>query len=75
MPGLTVRCISAAAAASAAALLFAATGSANPGGPCKDVPFAGVCTPLSESPTPPLQPNSGDVFLPDTTSGIHVVVN
>jgi|RhiMethySRZTD1v2_1073278.scaffolds.fasta_scaffold4295381_1 hypothetical protein len=73
MPGLTVRCTSAAAAASAAALLFAATGSANPGGPCLDVPFVGVCTPLSESPTPPPQPNAGDVFLPDTTSGIHLV--
>jgi hypothetical protein len=72
MPRLTIRCVFAATAATAAALVLAATGSANPGGPCEEVPFVGVCTPLSEQPSPPQQ-SSGDVFLPDTTSGIHVV--
>jgi hypothetical protein len=44
-----------------------------PIGPCADVPFVGVCVPASEQPTPPQQSSGETAFIPDGTSGIHVV--
>jgi hypothetical protein len=46
---------------------------AAPIGPCADVPFVGVCVPASEQPTPPQQSSGETAFIPDGTSGIHVV--
>jgi hypothetical protein len=46
---------------------------AAPIGPCADVPFVGVCVPASEQPTPPQQSSGETAFVPDSTSGIHVV--
>lgn len=46
---------------------------AAPIGPCADVPFVGVCVPASEQPTPPQQSSGETAFIPDSTSGIHVV--
>ena len=54
MLGLKVRAVLVAIAIVAAALSSAATASARPHGPCRDVPFVGVCTPWrgSQSPSP-----------------------
>jgi len=46
---------------------------ATPIGPCADVPFVGVCVPASEQPTPPQQSSGETAFIPDSTSGFHVV--
>lgn len=54
MLGVTVRSILVAIAIVVAALSSAAAAPARPQGPCKDVPFAGVCTPWrgSQGPSP-----------------------
>ncbi|WP_133259115.1 hypothetical protein [Mycolicibacterium sp. GF69] len=60
---MTVRFILAAIAIVVVALSSAATAPARPQGPCKDVPFAGVCTPWRDSQSP--SPNSRfDLSLP-----------
>lgn len=63
MLSLTIRYLIVVIAVVAAALGSAATAPARPHGPCKDVPFAGVCTPWRGSQTP--NPNSRfDLSLP-----------
>ncbi|WP_156744479.1 hypothetical protein [Mycobacterium sp. E740] len=54
MLGLTIRYLIAAMIVAAAALGTAATAPARPQGPCRDVPFVGVCTPWrgSQAPSP-----------------------
>ena len=62
-----------AAIASAAVLYGPAAAQAAPIGPCAEVPYVGVCVPPSQQQPPP-QPSLGEnSFIPDTTSGIHVV--
>ncbi|HKH51396.1 MAG TPA: hypothetical protein VKA77_06320 [Mycobacterium sp.] len=64
----------AAIAGATATLGLAAVVHATPVGPCADVPYVGVCVPISEQPSPPTQHNLGEVFLPsDTGSGIQTV--
>lgn len=62
MRGLTIR------AALGAAVITAAMGSAGvaaaaPSGPCRDVPYVGVCERLTEQPRTPKQ-SMGEVILP-----------
>jgi hypothetical protein len=74
MPGLkfVTRCALALACA-AIPLGLAPVVGATPDGPCADVPFVGVCVPLSEQPSPSQQSSGETAFIPDATSGIHVV--
>jgi hypothetical protein len=46
---------------------------AAPIGPCAEVPYIGVCVPASGQPTPPQQSTGETAFIPDTSSGVHVV--
>ena len=70
---LIIRALAAIASATVAFGL-AAPAPAAPVGPCADVPFVGVCVPISEQPSPPTQQNLGEVVLPpDTSSGVQVV--
>src|SRR5262249_49497199 len=63
-----------AATASATAFCLPAAAHADPVGPCAEVPFVGVCVPISQQPYPPIQQNREDVVLPPHTgSDIHVV--
>ena len=62
-----------AAIASATVLYGPATAHADPIGPCADVPYVGVCVPPSQQSPPPQQSLGENSFIPDTTSGIHVV--
>jgi hypothetical protein len=76
MPGprWTVSAALAAIASATAALTLSAAAHATPVGPCADVPFVGVCVPISEQPSPPTQHNLGEVALPpDTSSGVQVI--
>ena len=61
------------AVASATTLAMPAAATAVPIGPCADVPYVGVCVPPSEQPAPPQQSLGENAFLPDSSSGIHVV--
>jgi hypothetical protein len=64
----------AAIASATVALCLAAVAHAAPVGPCADVPFVGVCVPISEQPSPPTQHNLGEVVIPpNTSSGIPVI--
>jgi hypothetical protein len=62
-----------AAIASATVPYGPATAHADPIGPCAEVPYMGVCVPPSPQPTPPQQSLGENSFIPDITSGIHVV--
>jgi hypothetical protein len=63
-----------AAIASAAVLCGAAAAHAAPIGPCAEVPYVGVCVPRSGEPTTPPQQSLGEnAFIPDNSSGIHLV--
>ena len=62
-----------AAIAGATVLYGPATAHADPIGPCADVPYVGVCVPPSQQPTPPQQSHDENSFIPEITSGIHVV--
>jgi hypothetical protein len=79
MPALRItRRIALAAAASATvALGLANAAAAAPVGPCADVPYVGVCVPVSEQPSPPSQQSMGEVIVaPDNGTGIGInVVN
>ncbi|HKP42810.1 hypothetical protein [Mycobacterium sp.] len=47
---------------------------ATPVAPCADVPYVGVCVPVSEQPTPPTQQSLGEVAVPsDGGSGVNFV--
>jgi hypothetical protein len=77
MPGLrtTIRIALAAAASATVALGVATVAAAAPVGPCADVPYVGVCVPVSEQPSQPSQQSLGEVVVaPDasTGSGINV---
>lgn len=50
---------------------LATTAGATPQGPCADVPYVGVCIPVSEQLSPPTQHNLGEVTLPPDTSSGH----
>jgi hypothetical protein len=63
----------AAIASATAALTLSATAPAVPVGPCAEVPYVGVCVPPSGQPSPPQQSSGESAFIPDTSSGIHVV--
>jgi hypothetical protein len=63
----------AAIAGATVAVGLSATAPAAPIGPCAEVPFVGVCVPASEQPTPPQQSSGETAFIPDTTTGFHVV--
>jgi hypothetical protein len=66
---LMIRALAATAGATAT-LAFTAAVHATPTGPCADVPYVGVCVPISEQPSPPTQHSYGEVVLaPDTSSG------
>ena len=70
---LMIRALVAIASATVA-LGLAAPAPAAPVGPCADVPFVGVCVPISEQPSPPTQQNLGEVVLPPNTSnGVQAV--
>jgi len=70
---LVIRALAAIAGATAALGLAAAV-HASPAGPCADVPYVGVCVPISEQPSSPTQHNLGEVVLPpDTSSGTQIV--
>jgi hypothetical protein len=76
MPGprWTVSAALAAIASATVAVGLTPTAHAVPVGPCEDVPFVGVCVPISEQPSPPTQSNFGEVALPpDTSSGIQTI--
>ena len=62
-----------AAIAGATTLAMPAVVTAVPIGPCADVPYVGVCVPPSEQPAPPQQSLGENAFVPDSSSGIHVV--
>jgi hypothetical protein len=47
---------------------------AAPVGPCVEVPYVGVCVPVSEQPAPPPQQSLGEVAVPSNGgSGINFV--
>ncbi|MGV0794419.1 hypothetical protein [Mycolicibacterium sp. XJ1819] len=72
----TTRSALAAIAIAVAALGSAAVATAAPAGPCRDVPYVGVCEPLrGDSRTPSQQQSMGDVILPGSNSagGVHGV--
>ena len=70
---LIIRALAAIASATVA-LGLAAPALATPVGPCADVPFVGVCVPISEQPSPPTQHNLGEVVIPPNTSnGVQAV--
>lgn len=70
---LMIRALTATAGATAT-LAFAAAVHATPTGPCADVPYVGVCVPISEQPSPPTQHSFGEVVLaPDASSGIQAI--
>lgn len=72
-PRWTVSAALAAIASATAALVLSAAAHAEPIGPCAEVPYVGVCVPPSGQPSPPQQSLGETVFVPDTSSGIHVV--
>lgn len=65
---LTTRCALTAASA-ALSIALAATAAATPVGPCAEVPYVGVCVPLSEQPSPPTQHTFGDVVVAPAPGG------
>jgi len=78
MPGLktTIRIALAAAASATVALGLSSAAAAAPVGPCADVPYVGVCVPVSEQPSAPSQQSMGEVVVApgaNTGSGINVV--
>lgn len=72
-PRFKVSAALAAIASATAALVLSPAAPAAPIGPCAEVPFVGVCVPASEQPTPPQQSSGETAFIPDNSSGIHVV--
>jgi hypothetical protein len=73
-PKWTITSALAATASATVALGLATTADATPQGPCAEVPYVGVCVPVSEQPSPPTQHNLGEVALPpDTGSGVNIV--
>jgi hypothetical protein len=69
---LIIRALAAIASATVAVGLVPIA-NASPVGPCAEVPYVGVCVPPSEQPNPPQQSSGDTAFIPDSTSGIHVV--
>lgn len=62
----------AATAIAGAALGLAAPAAANPSGPCEELLYAGVCAPVSEPTSPPVQQSMDEVvLLPNTGTGIQ----
>jgi hypothetical protein len=57
----------AATAIAGATLGLAAPAAANPVGPCEELLYAGVCAPVSEPSSPPVQQSMGDIVLPPNT--------
>jgi hypothetical protein len=73
MPGRTIRPLLAAIAIAAAALGVAGTATAAPTGPCKEVPYVGVCEPLGEEPRSPSQQSMGEAVIPGADNNIQTV--
>jgi hypothetical protein len=68
---LTTRCALAAASAGLS-IALAPGAAATPVGPCAEVPYVGVCVPVSEQPSPPTQHTFGDVIVAPTPGGIGI---
>jgi hypothetical protein len=73
MPRRTIRPLLAAIAIAAAALGVTGTATAAPTGPCKDVPYVGVCEPLGEQPRHPSQQSMAEPVIPGGNDTIQPV--
>jgi hypothetical protein len=68
-PRSTSACALAAAASAALSVVLAPIAGATPVGPCAEVPYVGVCVPVSEQPSPPTQHTFGDVVVAPAPGG------
>ncbi|MGY4653991.1 hypothetical protein [Mycobacterium sp. URHB0021] len=69
MPRRDRRLCVAAAGCAVAIVSASATAAATPVGPCAEVPYVGVCVPVSEQPSPSTQHTFGDVVVAPAPGG------